>query len=169
MSMANAEGPVRDSTAGALKARVSDLGELVGASLGPTRWFEVTQQRIGGFADATDDWQWIHVDEARSDAGPYGGTIAHGYLTLSLVPKMLAEALTISDEVRGTNYGLGRLRFTNPVRSGSRIRLAGKLAEVERRPDGGVRYTVAAEVQIEGGDRPALVGEFLYLSYPEPV
>jgi acyl dehydratase len=159
--------PESDSEAemSSLKVTVAELAGLGRHALGASNWRAIEQPRIDGFADATDDHQWIHVDTARAAEGPFGRTIAHGYLTLSLVPAMLDELLVVTDQVRGTNYGLERVRFTNPVPEGSRIRLAATLAGAERRDDGGVRYSVELEVQIEGHERPALVGESVYLSY----
>ncbi|MBE3200275.1 MaoC family dehydratase [Frankia sp. CH37] len=143
--------------------------ELVGASdldLGASPWRVVDQRRVDAFADATDDQQWIHVDPERAATGPFGGTIAHGYLTLSLVPAMLKELLTITDHGRGTNYGLERVRFTSPVRVGSEIRLAASIKDGRRRDDGGVQYRVALAIQVRGQDRPAMVAESIYLTYP---
>lgn len=105
------------------------------------------------------------MDAAKAAEGPFGTTIAHGYLTLSLIPYLLDQLLTVTDQARGTNYGIDRARFTNPVRVGSRVRLQGRLLTTRRRGDGGVQYVVGVEVQIEGEQRPALVGEFVYLAY----
>jgi len=147
--------------------RLRELSGHVGDRLGPSEWHQMTQERIDGFADATDDWQWIHVDPQRAAAGPFGTTIAHGYLTLSLIPRLLGSALTISDQTRGANYGIESLRFTAPVRSADRVRLVGELAAVTERSDGGVLYQVDGSVEIEGGRKPALVGRFLYLAYAD--
>lgn len=144
------------------------IGELAAAGprdLGATGWFAVDQERVNTFADATDDHQWIHVDPERAAAGPFGGTIAHGYLSLALVPRLLGELLTITDQVRGTNYGLDRVRFTSPVPVGGAVRLVARLTEVEGRPDGGVRYRVAVRLELRGQERPAMVGEAIYLAY----
>lgn len=144
---------------------VAELAELGETDLGTSPWFTVEQSRIDLFADATQDHQWIHVDPSRAAEGPFGTTIAHGYLTLSLIPYLLDQVLTISDQVRGTNYGIDRARFTNPVRVGSRLRLRCRLLAVTARKDGGLQYKVGAEVEVEGQERPALVGDFLYLTY----
>jgi acyl dehydratase len=144
---------------------VAELAQLGETDLGASPWLTVEQPRIDGFADATNDHQWIHVDPERAAQGPFGTTIAHGYLTLSLIPYLLDQLLSISDQVRGTNYGIDRARFTNPVRVGARIRLKGRLLSVTPRTDGGFQFKVGAEVEIEGEERPALVGEFLYLTY----
>ncbi|WP_256973923.1 MaoC family dehydratase [Rhodococcus sp. NCIMB 12038] len=146
--------------------RGGELAQMVEAAIGPSPWFTVEQIRVDTFADATDDWQWIHTDSARAVNGPYGATIAHGYLTMALVPRLLAQTMAITDEARGTNYGVDRARFTNPVRVGDEIRLRGTLSSVSVRPDGGVKYSVDATIDIRGCDRPALVGTFTYLTYP---
>jgi len=139
-----------------------DLGET---PLGESGWLVVDQDRVNGFADVTEDHQWIHVDPERAAQGPFGTTIAHGYLTLSLIPRLLEELLVVTDQVRGTNYGVDRARFTSPVPVGSRVRLSGRLVEVRTRPDGGLQYKVGAELQVEGQERPALVAEIIYLAY----
>ncbi|MFV9431734.1 MaoC family dehydratase [Rhodococcus aetherivorans] len=148
-----------------LTTTVEELAASSRYDFGCTDWMTVEQQRIDTFADATDDHQWIHVDPHRAASGPFGSTIAHGYLTLSLVPRLLDRLLTISDQVRGTNYGIDRVRFTNPVPVGSEIRLAAQLTDVCVRGDGGVRYTIAVRVDIRGEERPAMVGESIYLAY----
>lgn len=143
-------------------AQLRDLGET---DLGESEWFTVGQERVNQFADATEDRQWIHVDPVRSASGPYGTTVAHGYLTLSLVPRLLSDMLVISDEARGANYGLDRVRFTSPVLIGSQVQLRGRLVSVVSRPDGGLQYKVAVEIHVRDQDRPALVAEAIYLSY----
>jgi acyl dehydratase len=148
-----------------LTLTVAELAEAGGRDLGSSDWFPVEQPRVDLFADATDDHQWIHVDPARAADGPFGTTIAHGYLTLSLVPRLLEQLLTVSDQVRGTNYGLERVRFTNPVPVGSSIRLVAQVAQARRRDDGGVQYAIALRVEIDGQERPAMVGESIYLAY----
>lgn len=149
----------------ALEVTVDELRSLGETELGTSEWLLVDQQRINGFADATEDHQWIHVDPARAAEGPFGTTIAHGYLTLSLVPRLLDELLIVTDQVRGTNYGIDRARFTSPVPVGSEVRLTGRLLEVRSRPDGGLQYKVAVQMQARGQDRPALVAEAIYLTY----
>lgn len=144
---------------------VQELAELGETDLGLSPWMTVEQPRIDQFADATNDHQWIHVDPQRAAEGPFGTTIAHGYLTLSLIPYLLDQLLSISDQVRGANYGVDRARFTSPVPVGARIRMKGRLLTVTPRQDGGLQFKVGVEIQIEGQDRPALVGEFLYLTY----
>jgi acyl dehydratase len=107
---------------------LGELTALAGADLGHTGWLEITQQRVNTFADATGDHQWIHVDQARAAAGPFGGTIAHGYLTLSLLIPLFGELLEVTGISMGINYGLNKVRFITPVPVGSKIRLAGRIA-----------------------------------------
>lgn len=138
--------------------------------MGPTPlatsdWLVVDQERVDRFADATEDHQWIHVDPARAAEGPFGTTIAHGYLTLSLVPRLLEDLLRVTDQVRGTNYGIDRARFPSPVPVGSAVRLGGELLEVRTRGDGGLQYKVRVELQVRDQERPALVAEVIYLAY----
>jgi acyl dehydratase len=144
---------------------VDELRTLGQQDLGWSDWLSVEQDRIDLFATATEDHQWIHVDPARATDGPFGTTIAHGYLTLSLVPRLLENLLMISDQGRGTNYGVDRARFISPVRVGSRVRMQGRLVTVDERKDGGLQYKVAVEIHAEGQERPALVAEVIYLSY----
>ena len=144
---------------------VAQLAEATERDLGTTAWRPITQEQIDGFADATGDRQWIHVDPAAAAEGPFGQTIAHGYLTLSLLPVLVEELLVVRDQSMGVNYGIDRLRFTQPVPSGSRVRLRAKLLGGERR-ENGVLYRIAAEIEIEGRERPALVGEVVYLAVP---
>lgn len=141
------------------------LGELATSrdvDLGVGEWLTVDQDRIDHFAEATDDHQWIHVDPERAAEGPFGVTVAHGYLTMSLLPRLFRDLLTVTDRRMGINYGIDRLRLVAPVRSGSHIRLKAILRSVEARGEGYL-MRVSAEVQIEDGDRPALVGELLYM------
>jgi acyl dehydratase len=149
-----------------IELTVAELAEARDLDLGASRWRRVEQERVNTFADATDDHQWIHVDVDRAGESPFGGTIAHGYLTMALVPAMLKEVLTITDHARGANYGLDKVRFTAPVPVGGEIRLAAAIPAAERRDDGGVRYRVALRIEIKGQDRPAMVGESIYVSYP---
>ena len=145
-------------------------GELlaaVGRTLGTTDWLEITQERIDLFADATGDHQWIHVDPERAKEGPFGGPVAHGYLTLSMLPMLLAEVVSVSDAVVGVNYGTEKIRFTSPVPVGSCVRLHAKLARTERRGPS-VIWTVAVQVEIEGKEKPALVGEVVYMAAGMP-
>ncbi len=141
---------------------MSEGRDLVGRELGPTSWIDVTQERIDAFAAATDDPQWIHVDPARAAAGPFGTTIAHGFLTLSLCVPMLDEVLP-SDGAMGVNYGTNRVRFLAPVPSGSRIRGRFRVLSVDE-IDLGRRATIEATIEIEGADKPACVAELIVLT-----
>lgn len=143
---------------------VEDLAGLVGQELGTSDWLEVTQDRVDLFADATDDHQWIHVDPARAAAGPFGGPIAHGHLTLSLLVPLWAQVLTVRNRSMAVNYGLNRVRFPAPVPVGSRIRLRATLASCEPVP-GGVQIVVDAVVEREGGDKPVCVAQPVYRIY----
>jgi acyl dehydratase len=140
---------------------IGGLRALVGHELGTSEWHEITQDRISDFADATGDHQWIHVDPERAATSPFGTTIAHGYLTLALVPMLLAEAFVVAGVVMGINYGANRIRFPAPVPVGSRIRLR---AVLERLDDvaGGVQATLATTIEREGSDKPVMVAELLY-------
>ena len=136
-----------------------DLLELAGTELGPTEWVEVGQDRIDLFADATGDHQWIHVDVERATAeSPFGGPIAHGYLTLSLVNMFLPELITVAEFSAGLNVGLDKVRFPSPVPAGSRIRATGEVVSAEE-VKGGVQVVVRVTVEVEGQDRPACVAD----------
>jgi acyl dehydratase len=140
-------------------ATPADLLGLVGAELGPTGWVEVTQDRIALFAEATGDHQWIHVDVDRANAeSPFGGPIAHGYLTLSLVNLFLPELLTVEMFSAGLNVGLEKVRFPSPVPSGARVRATGEVVSAEE-AKGGVQVVVRVAVEVEGSDKPACVAD----------
>ena len=143
-----------------------DLNRYVGRELGPGDWVSVDQETIDRFADATGDHQWIHVDVERSGRElPQGKIIAHGYLTLSLVPRMIYQLYTIRNKSRGINYGCNRVRFTGPVVAGSRLRLRYRFKSVKAVGDDGVSIVAECTVEIEGSDRPALVAEIISLAY----
>ena len=143
-----------------------DLLTHVGRELGPSEWFTVEQAQIDKFAEATGDHQWIHVDVERAKREmPGGKTIAHGYLTLSLVPRMAATLLKVEKRKRGINYGSNKVRFTNTVPAGARIRLHQRIANVEEVSGGGVRITSEMKVEIEGQERPALIAETMGVQY----
>jgi acyl dehydratase len=144
---------------------LAELERSAGLDLGAGPWTRLDQERIDLFADATNDHQWIHVDRERAAAGPFGGTIAHGYLTLSLLPGLMRDLLTVTDARVGVNYGIDRVRFTAPVPTGSEVRLRARLGACERRGDGGLLYHVEVEVELRGAERPALVGDVLYAAY----
>ncbi|MEN8723769.1 MAG: MaoC family dehydratase [Alphaproteobacteria bacterium] len=144
----------------------ADLIGQEGTILGPTDWMAMTQDRIDGFADATDDHQWIHVDQDRAKDGPFGTTIAHGYLTLALVNKFLPQMLTVAEFSMGVNYGVEKVRFPNPVKQGARLRGSGEIVKVEEVKNGGVQSTVRITVEIEGEDRPACIADTISRYYP---
>ena len=141
---------------------MSALSELVGVELGPTSWLEVTQERIDAFAAATDDPQWIHTDPERAAAGPFGTTIAHGFLTLSLCVPMLYEALPPTGGMV-VNYGANRVRFPAPVPAGSRVRGRFRILGVEEAAMG-VRVTIEAIIECEGAVKPVCVAELVTLT-----
>ncbi|GAY08771.1 MaoC family dehydratase [Pseudonocardia sp. N23] len=143
---------------------VDELRAAVGETIGESGWFTVDQSRIDGFADATDDHQWIHVDVDKAAKGPFGTTIAHGFLTLSLLPSLLKDVYSVEGTKMGVNYGLNRVRFTSPVPVGSKVRGVVELAEVGD-VEGGVQITTKVTVEIEGSARPALVAEWLTRQY----
>jgi acyl dehydratase len=132
-----------------------------GLELGPSEWREVTQERIDAFAAATDDPQWIHVDPERAAVGPFGTTIAHGYLTLALLVPFSYELLPVEDAALSVNYGLNRVRFPSPVPSGSRVRARFRVAGVED-VVGGTQVTLAATVEREGAEKPVCVAELVF-------
>jgi acyl dehydratase len=142
-----------------------DLLQHVGRELGPSEWMTVDQAMIDKFADATGDHQWIHVDVERAKREmPGGTTIAHGYLTLSLVPRLAATLMRVTKRSRGVNYGSNKVRFISPVPAGARIRLRQRIANVEQ-IQGGVRVTSEMTVEVEGQAKPALVAETIGVSY----
>jgi len=135
-----------------------------GDEFGPSSWIVVDQEKIDAFADATGDHQWIHVDPERAKAGPFGGTIGHGYLTLSLLPVMSYEVLPRHEGGMSINYGLNRVRFPAPVPSGSRVRGAFRVESVEE-SDWGHQATMTATIEREGGDKPVCVAELVFRYY----
>jgi acyl dehydratase len=144
-----------------------DLKSLVGQTTGTSEWYTVDQAIIDKFAEATGDHQWIHVDVERAKKEmPGGKTIAHGYLTLSLIPRLAQTLLKVERRSRGINYGLNKVRFTAPVPAGARVRLTQKIKAVDDIEGGGVRITSEMTLEVEGSKRPAVVAETLGLSYP---
>jgi acyl dehydratase len=141
-----------------------DLEHRVGEEVGVSPWVEVTQERIDTFAKAIDDFQWIHVDRARAKSSPFGGTIAHGFLTLSLLSHLSERTFGFTDRKMGVNYGLNRVRFTAPVPSGTRVRARFTLAKYEAL-QGGVQVVWNTVVEIEGKDKPALLAEWIGRHY----
>ena len=143
---------------------VDQLKERVGHELGSSEPFVITQERIDQFADATEDHQWIHVDPERARSGPFGGPIAHGYLTLSLLPHLIAQAYQVTGVRMGVNYGLNRLRFPSPVPAGASVR--GTFTLNDLKPvEGGVQVVVGFEVRADGGAKPAAAGEAVFNYY----
>ena len=143
-----------------------DLLQHVGEELGPSEWLTVTQEMIDKFADATGDHQWIHVDVERAKKEmPGGKTIAHGYLTLSLLPRLAPTLMKVEKRRRGLNYGSNRVRFTAPVPAGARVRLRQKLLKVEPVEGNGFRVTSEMTMEVEGNSRPAMVAETLGIIY----
>jgi acyl dehydratase len=138
-----------------------ELKSLVGQHLGSSDWLEITQERVNTFAEATGDHQWIHVDPEKAKDGPFGGTIAHGYLTMSLGPVLLPQIVTVTGFSMALNYGLNKLRFPSPVPVGSKLRLSAQLAAVED-VAGGVQTTYVLTFEVDGQEKPACVAEALY-------
>ena len=141
-------------------ARLEDLAALVGQAVASSDWIDIDQARVDAFAEATEDRQWIHVDPARAAAGPFGAPIAHGFLTLSLMPALLASTFAIDDVRMGINYGVNRVRFPAPVLVGSRLRAHLKLLAFEALP-GGAQVTLEATVEREGSAKPVCVAELV--------
>jgi acyl dehydratase len=144
----------------------AELGGWVGREFGPTDWLDVAQERVDRFAEATGDDQWIHVDVDRAADGPFGGTVAHGFLTLSLIPVLQRQLWRVTGTRMAVNYGLGKVRFPSAVRVGSRVRMRSQLLELSPRPDGGALMTTQATIELEGADKPACVAESLALLVP---
>ncbi|MGW4499993.1 MaoC family dehydratase [Micromonospora sp. NPDC004336] len=148
-------------------ASVDDLAAAVGETLGPGQWQRVDQGRVDLFADATDDHQWIHLDAVRAAAGPYGGTIAHGFLTLSLVPALVGRLYRVRGVRMGVNYGLNRVRFPAPVPVGSAVRATATIAGVTP-VDGGVQLVTGVTVECDAGTKPVCVAETVSRLYVGP-
>jgi acyl dehydratase len=142
-----------------------ELKAAVGTNLGVGEWLTVDQGRIDTFADATDDHQWIHVDQEKAAAGPFKTTIAHGFLTLSLIVPLASKVYRVDGVKMGINYGLNKVRFTSPVPVGSKVRANVDLVDVEQTKDGAQQVTLKVTVEIEGQERPAVVAEWLTRQY----
>lgn len=141
--------------------KFNGLAEFIaaeGTELGPTEWLQITQDRVDLFAEATDDHQWIHVDPERAAGGPFGGTIAHGLLTLSLLPHFTHQLYSVDNVAMAINYGYNKVRFITPVRVGAKLRARAQIASVIQL-DGAVQATLSTTVEIEGSDKPAAVAE----------
>ena len=139
---------------------IDDLADAVGRTFGPTEWRTVDQATIDAFADATGDHQWIHVDPERAKDGPFGTTIAHGLLTLSLMPELLGQLLAVPDRSMGVNYGYNKVRFPAPVPVGSRLRATGELTDVDDKGRA-VQTEITVTLELEDGDRPACVAQMV--------
>ena len=144
---------------------IRELERRVGEEVAVSPWLDVSQERIDTFAKAIEDFQWIHVDPARAESSPFGGTIAHGFLTLSLLSHLSEITFSFSDRRMGVNYGLNRVRFTSPVPSGARVRARFTLLKYEPIEANGVQVTWNATVEIEGAPKPALVAEWIGRHY----
>ena len=144
---------------------LDEVSAAIGEELGTSEWLTIDQERVNVFADATGDHQWIHVDADQAKAGPFGTTIAHGYLTLALIPMLGKQVYTVHGTSMGINYGLGKVRFPSVVPVGSRVRASVELADVVDKPQG-KQVTVRTTVEIEGGDKPACVAESIALYVP---
>jgi len=144
---------------------IRSLEQQVGKEVGVSPWLEITQERIDTFAKAIDDYQWIHVDPARAKDSPFGGTIAHGFLTLSILSHLAERTFSFADRRMGINYGLNRVRFTAPVRSGSRVRARFTLAKYEKLDGNGAQVTWNVTMEREGSEKPVLVAEWLGRHY----
>jgi acyl dehydratase len=143
---------------------VRELEGRVGEEIAVSPWLEISQERIDTFAKAIEDFQWIHVDRERAAKSPFGGTIAHGFLTLSILSRLSEMTFSFSDRKMGINYGLNRVRFTAPVKSGAKVRARFRLGNYEKL-DGGVQVTWNTTVEIEGSEKPALVAEWIGRHY----
>ncbi|NBS63852.1 MAG: MaoC family dehydratase [Betaproteobacteria bacterium] len=145
--------------------RLGDLKSMVGEELAVSNWFVVDQPRINQFADATGDHQWIHVDPDRAASGPFGATIAHGFLTLSMLPLFIQDALRFDDVRMSVNYGLNRVRFTSPVPVGSELRARFRLVGIEDVAGQGMQVTMEATIERKGSDKPVCVAETISRRY----
>ena len=148
-------------------ATVAELKGMIGKEVGISRWFEITQERINQFADVTEDWQFIHIDPERAKAEtPFGGAIAHGFLTLSVGSAMAYDALPkVDGATMGVNYGFDKIRFLSPVPAGARIRGRFTLMEADERKAGEMTFKYGLSIEIEGSDKPALAAEWLSRQY----
>ena len=142
-----------------------EVKNLVGKSLGHSAWREITQEQVNTFADATDDHQWIHVDPERAAEGPFGAPIAHGFLTLSLLIPMWSELFDVTGVRTKVNYGLDKVRFTSPVKVGSRIRMTVTITDVQEVKGNGLHLVADGTIEIEGEERPSVVATFLNRFY----
>ena len=140
-------------------ASLDDFAAAKGEVLGTSDWFTVTQEAVDQFADATGDHQWIHVDPVKAAAGPYGGTIAHGFMTLSLLPVLMHQIYEVKGLKMALNYGVNKVRFPSPVKVGSRVRATSTLVDAEDLGNGTQQFIVSTVIETEGGGKPACVAE----------
>lgn len=151
---------------GPIQVALADMGSLVGRPFPPGPWKTIDQTMLDAFAEATGDDQWIHVDTERAKEGPFGATVAHGYLTLSLLPRLIEGQVTVEGTRMTLNYGVNRCRFPTPVPTGSRIRGHTTIAEVNPRPDGSVQLVRDVTAELKGSDKPACVAQIVSLYVP---
>lgn len=144
---------------------VEELKAAQGVELGPTDWFTMEQSRIEGFADCTNDHQWIHVDTEKASGGPFGATVAHGFLTVSLVPYFIGRLRRIEGTRMGVNYGLNKVRFPSPVRAGSRVRARSTMVELDEVGQDAVQLVTRTVIEVEGSDKPACVADLVSRYY----
>ena len=144
---------------------LAELEAAVGQEIGPTDWFLIDQARVDGFADDTEDHQWIHVDPERAAAGPFGGPVAHGFLTLSLIPYLTSQLRRVEGVRMGVNYGLDRVRFPSPVRVGRRIRARATMISLDKIGDDAVHLVTRITIEVEGSDKPACVADMVSRFY----
>jgi acyl dehydratase len=145
---------------------LTELAQLAGEEIAVSDWLAITQEQVNLFADATGDHQWIHVDVERARQGPFGGPIAHGFLTLSLLPRLLEGAIEIRESRMGVNYGLNKVRFTAPVPVGSRLRARAKLLAADPIDNAGYQFTWNVTIEREGSDKPVCIAESISRRYP---
>jgi acyl dehydratase len=145
---------------------LQDIAQLAGQEIAVSEWTTITQEQVNLFAEATGDHQWIHVDVERAKGGPFGGPIAHGFLTLSLLPKLIESSIEIRQSRMGVNYGLNKVRFTAPVPVGRRVRSRAKLLEAKPIDNNGYQFTWTVTIELEGSDKPACVAESVNRRYP---
>ena len=145
---------------------LAELAQLAGQEVAVSDWVTITQEQVNLFAQATGDDQWIHVDVERAKAGPFGAPIAHGFLTLSLLPRLVESAIEVRESRMGVNYGLNKVRFTAPVPVGSRVRSRSTLLEAKPIENGGYQMTWQATIELEGSAKPACVAESINRRYP---
>ena len=148
---------------------IAELKQWVGKELPPTPWKAITQEMINHFAEATLDFQWIHIDIERAQKeSPFGGPIAHGFLSVSLIPKFIAEIVQVQSATMGVNYGVNKIRLPHPVHAGSNLRMHGRIAAVEDYGENGAKITWDCTLELEGIEKPACVGQFLSLIFEGP-